>query len=851
MFSSANNRESSQTTYRLFGKLTQKFGSQEETEEENSAATIKNAFFTIQGDYTNNQYTYIDADHQYDLFKYGYVGEFNTYKQNIYSGGSAIDSSTGIIYTGQIHSGWGDTLYTFDENQYTNSDLANYTSAYYQMFSDYGLASFVGASNDGIIRTAADLRGQGLRNGDLPASVYSLYGNHGTMYNGAAKQENTQTTFKAAGSADIKDHEFSFGFEFEQRDDSYWGMGPMGMWGLMRQLTNKHILQRDLANPLPVYDNNGVYQDTVNYDRLYVAEEQSWFDRSLREELGLALNSTEYIDIDALSPETFDIRMFSPDELLNSGSSLVYYFGYDIHGNKLTNNPTLKDFFEKTDGDGNYTREIASFQPIYTAGYIQDKFAIDDLIFNIGLRVDRYDANQKVLADKYLLHGAYQAGANTDLLNTTDIPSTIGDNYVVYVDDASNPSTIVGYRDNETWYNADGLQISDPLLVAEAAGGQIQPYLTNAEEAAAGNVKVDEVFKDYEPETIFMPRIAFSFPISDEAQFFAHYDVLTQRPPQSNRLEPVDYLFMADRVGALLNNPDLKSEKTVDYELGFAKTLSLRSALKISAFYKELRDMIQVVNVLGAYPAQYLTYGNIDFGTVKGMSVNFDLRRTGNVSMTANYTLQFADGTGSSASSGQSLVNTGQPNLRSTIPLAFDQRHAISASVDYRYGSGKDYDGPVLFGKNILENAGANMVLSAGSGTPYSKQSNITQEAASGINDRSTLEGSLNGSRLPWQFRISAKLNKEFKIKWSDKKSSNVNLYVQIQNLLDAKNIISVYRATGNPEDDGYLTSSAAQNAINAQNSPDSFRYLYSLAVNNPNNYSLPRMIRAGLSFEF
>ena len=742
--------------------------------------------------------------------------------------------------------------FVINSGAFTNVDLANYTRAYYQMFSDYGLSSFVGAENDGIIRTAADLRGQGLRNGDLPASVYSLYGNHGTMYNGSAKQENTQTTFKAAGSADIKDHELSFGFEFEQRDDSYWGMGPMGMWGLMRQLTNKHILQRDLSNPIPVIDElTGVYQDTVNYDRLYVAEEQSWFDRNLRENLGKQIDNRDYINIDELSPEEFDIRMFSPDELLNSGSSLVYYFGYDIHGNKLSSNPTLKDFFEKKDANGNYLREIASFQPIYTAGYIQDKFAIDDLIFNIGLRIDRYDANQKVLGDKYLLHEAYTAGNTTDFLNSADIPSTIGDDFVVYVDDASNPSSIVGYRDNETWYNAEGLQISDPLLVAEAAGGQIQPYLVNPEAASAGEVDVDNVFEDYEPETIFMPRIAFSFPISDEAQFFAHYDVLTQRPPQSNRLEPVDYLFMADRVGATLNNPDLKSEKTVDYELGFAKTLSLRSALKISAFYKELRDMIQVVNVLGAYPAQYLTYGNIDFGTVKGMSVNFDLRRTGNVSMTANYTLQFADGTGSSASSGQSLVNTGQPNLRTTIPLAFDQRHAISASVDYRYGQGKDYNGPVLFGKNILANAGANMVLSAGSGTPYSKQSNITQEAASGINDRSTLEGSLNGSRLPWQFRISAKFNKEFEIKWSDKKKSNVNLYVQIQNLLDAKNIISVYRATGNPEDDGYLTSSAAQNAINAQNSPDSFRYLYSLAVNNPNNYSLPRMIRAGLSFEF
>ncbi|MDA9227912.1 carboxypeptidase regulatory-like domain-containing protein [Flavobacteriales bacterium] len=856
MFSSANNRESSQTTYRLFGKLTQKFGS-EESNEENSSAAIKNAFFTIQGDYTNNQYTFVDADHQFDLFKYGYVGEFNTYKANIYNGGSAIDSTTGIIYTGQIHSGWGDTLYTFKENQFTNADLANYTNAYYQMFEDYGLASFVGAANDGVIRTAADLKGQGLRNGNLPASVYSLFGNHGTMYNGSAEQENTQTSFKASGSADIKDHEFSFGFEFEQRDDSYWGMGPMGMWGLMRQQANKHILQRDLSNPLPVYDINGVYQDTVNFDRLYVAEEQSWFDRSLREKLGLLPNSTDYIDIDALSPETFDIKMFSPDELLNSGSSLVYYYGYDIHGSKLTNNPTLKDFFVKKDANGNYLREIASFQPIYTAGYIQDKFAIEDLIFNVGLRIDRYDANQKVLSDKYLLHQAYTKGNQNpsgtfwDDLAPQGHPSTIGDDYVVYVDDVSNPSSIVGYRDNETWYNADGLQISDPNLLAEAAGGQIQPYLTDAQSALEGTVNVDNVFDDYTPETVFMPRIAFSFPISDEAQFFAHYDVLTQRPPQSNRLEPVDYLFMADRVGALLNNPDLKSEKTVDYELGFAKTLSLRSALKISAFYKELRDMIQVVNVLGAYPAQYLTYGNIDFGTVKGMSVNFDLRRTGNISMTANYTLQFADGTGSSASSGQSLVNTGQPNLRSTIPLAFDQRHAISASVDYRYGSGKDYDGPILFGKNIFANAGANMVLSAGSGTPYSKQSNITQEAADGINDRSTLEGSLNGSRLPWQFRISAKFNKEFEIKWSDKKSSNVNVYVQIQNLLDAKNIISVYRATGNPDDDGYLTSSAAQNAINAQNSPDSFRNMYSLAVNNPNNYSLPRMLRAGLSFEF
>ncbi len=859
MFSWDDNRESTQFTYRLFGKLTQKFGT-EESNEESSASTIKNAFFTIQGDYTNNRYTFVDAKHKDNLFHYGYVGKFDTYKAPIYQTGLAVDTATGIVYRGQVLTGWADTLYEFTPSN-INPGLANYTDTYYKMFSDYGLTSFMsgfaGEANDGIVRTAADLQGQGLMNGDLPSSVYSLFGNHGYMYNGSAKQENTQTTFKVAGSADVKSHEISFGFEFEQRRDYYWGSAPMNLWGLMRQLANKHILELDLSNPI-IEDINGIFQDTINYDRLNADLDenglptgnfQSTFDRNLRIELGKNPDGIDFLDIDSYDPAIFRLDMFSEDELLNNGSSLVYYYGYDIYGNKLKSNPSLQSFFDVE----NSSRQIAPYNPIYQAGYIQDKFAVEDLIFNIGLRVDRFDANQKVLKDKYLLYDAYTAESNPALNLTTNNshPSTIGDDYVVYVDDVSNPSRIVGYRNEGTWYNASGLEISDPLLLSEEAGGKIAPYLIDPESALKGEVDVDEAFKDYTPETVFMPRIAFSFPISDEAQFFAHYDVLTQRPPTGNRLEPVDYLFMADRVGATLNNPDLKPEKTVDYELGFAKTLTLKSALKISAFYKELRDMIQVTNVLAAYPAQYYTYDNLDFGTVKGMSVNYDLRRTNNVQLTANYTLQFADGTGSSATSGASLVNTGQPNLRTTIPLSYDQRHAITASFDYHYGEGKDYNGPIWFGAKVFENAGANIMMSSGSGTPYSKQSNITQEAASGINDRSTLQGSLNGSRLPWQFRVNAKINKEFKIKWSDKNSSYLNIYVQVQNLFDARNIISVYRATGNPEDDGYLTSSAAQNAIDAKNDPDAFRYLYSLAVNNPNNYSLPRMWRAGLSIEF
>ena len=234
-----------------------------------------------------------------------------------------------------------------------------------------------------------------------------------------------------------------------------------------------------------------------------------------------------------------------------------------------------------------------------------------------------------VLKDKYLLYNPELASSDDALqLAGGSHPDAIGDDFIIYVDDIAEASRIVGYRNGDDWYNQDGVKITDPTLLAEAAGGKISPLLVNPQDAIKGYKNVD-AFEDYQPETVFMPRIAFSFPISDEAQFFAHYDVLTQRPPSSNRIEPLDYLYMEDNVGALLQNPDLKPEKTIDYELGFAKKLTLSSALKILLFYKELRDMIQVTNVIGAYPATYMMYENMDFSTVKGFSASYDLRRTG------------------------------------------------------------------------------------------------------------------------------------------------------------------------------------------------------------------------------
>jgi len=349
-----------------------------------------------------------------------------------------------------------------------------------------------------------------------------------------------------------------------------------------------------------------------------------------------------------------------------------------------------------------------------------------------------------------------------------------------------------------------------------------------------------------------MPRVSFSFPISDEASFFAHYDILTKRPTAGTRFDPFQYQFLSDR-SAIVNNSNLLPEKTIDYELGFQQVVTRTSSVKISAFYREQRDQVQLINVTGAYPRQYRTFGNRDFGTVKGMTISYDMRRTGNIRMTANYTLQFADGTGSDATSSSGIIQAGLPNLRTIAPYDFDQRHAFAVTFDYRYGEGADYNGPVIKGFNVLQNTGLNIVSNIYSGSPYSAQTTITNEGVFSPQG-SGLSGSQNGSRLPWSYRLDLQLDRNFNLtigKGEKKRATFLNVYVRVTNLFNQFNVLGVYRATGNWDDDGFLEAAQWQTSIQNSADEEAFRNYYAMKVQNPFNVSAPRTIRLGVKFDF
>jgi len=860
LLNSANNTHNYSDTWRVNARFTQRFPTSQD-----SKSFIKNVYYSIGADYSRNGGKSEDAELKDNYFQYGYIGKFDVNTLRAYTSTIVLDTVSGKY--AHVQNGFRDTMVVYTPYNY-NPEAANWTSQYYSFFDAFG-------HYENMVQI---VQNRGLINGMQPFDIYNLWENVGKK-NGEnvnqspsySKNQSEQFAINASFAADFGNHEIQIGFQYQQRSSSYWAVDGIGLWSLMRGLTNAQLKDLDLKDPQLVY-RDGVFMDTINYYRKYVPLLQSNFDISLRQKLGLPVDGTDYIDIDAYdmnantisyydkdqvlrtgtsSSQLYSLDMFSANELLSGGANLVNYFGYNYLGEKQANKPSFDDFFTATDDAGNLTRPIAPYQPIYIAGYVQDKFSFKDLIFNIGVRWDRFDANQPVLKDPYLFFPAYTVGEISELNGQAiNYPSNIGSDYIIYVDEATNPGAITGFRDGNNWYNSEGTVITDPRVLDKGNG--INPYLIDPYQKEVTSA----VFEDYQPQNNFMPRVSFSFPISDDALFYAHYDILTQRPTAGIRIDPISYYFIDVRGSSgTINNPALQPEQTIDYELGFQQKINNASSLKMAVFYREMRDQIQQYRLTGSYPKTYYSYTNIDFGTVKGLTLTYDLRRTGNARIRFSYTLQFADGTGSDANTAQGIIRSEQPNLRTMNPLNFDRRHAFNISVDYRWASGKEYNGPVINRKKsgkapvqLLSNLGANLTVTGGSGTPYTASSKVMPYGAMG-----PIKGSINGSRLPWQFLMNLRIDKDFNFAMGKKKSkpATINVYLEILNLLNTQNVLGVYPATGSPTDDGYLTAPEYQNQISQQASPESYRDYYSIWVNNPYNYATPRQTRLGLMFNF
>jgi hypothetical protein len=863
LFNFNSNPQSIQHSLLSYLSFTQRLVTSEDNKDKNVKRLVESAYYTIRLEYQSNWNISQDAVHKDNIFDYGYIGRFKTFSTPAFEfvgNGNENSSPDTIQYNGQTYyvknyyrqSGNRpiDTLFTFDRSNTRNPIRANYTSTYYDL---------LGQNN---IRSIFDVRSSnaGLVNGQNPIGIYSqMWNNVGALSASYAKSQNEQYSLNASGEVSIKGHDIKFGIYYEQRVSRSYSVDGNSLWTLMWQLMNNGI-ELDKSNPIAVVDENGIFKDTVRYNYTQ-NESQSTFDKNFRKRLiergitdnyGNPITENSIVDINSFDPNDFKLSDFSANELLNNGNSLVSYYGYDYLGNKIKGNTGIADFLDPT------KRQIGAYMPLYSAVYVQDKFAFKDLIFRLGLRVERFDNNLSVLKDPFSLYPVRTAGEVKEIGGSAVThPSSVGSNYAVYVDNVENPTKILGYRNGLEWFNKDGIKIADPSPLANnSKTGKIQPYLVDANNQ---NVTAAS-FTDYKPIINVLPRVWFDFPINTASRFFASYDVIAQRP--SNVFTTVsDYYYLRFNPTTTLNNPNLKSQLTTDYEIGFKQRLTdnttkFQAALSLVASYREQRNLIQLYRYNYAYPTDYTSFGNIDFSTIKSFRLEYEMRELGNLNMDANYTLMFADGTGSSTGSQAALISVGLPNLRTLFPLNVDVRHNLKLNIYYEFKDGDDYDGPVWGKTKVFENAGFSAILNAFSGLPYTAQSTATPDAQSGIVLRSPIKGTPFGSRLPWQLQNDINVYKYVNVKLGRTKSGSqrrgqMKFMFWVQNFLDIDNIRAVHAYTGSPTDDGYLSSNTGTQAIRDAVNASSFVSLYNTALANPGYYGLPRRIRLSVSLNF
>lgn len=789
---------------------------------EDNTGVIQNASYTLQAAYENDYTRRQDYSHGNNIFNYGYIGNYD------FQWKPSFDQRTGK------HSD-----YTRSFNGYT-SGTQNPILAAYNNGIDIGNIRDISVYNGDI----------GVRGSDPLATIWSLHNNVGLVYNQFLKQDRETFTIAANSSLNIvpgtsaqNRHSIQFGIMYEQRNIRSHSIAPRGLWDVARDRANRFINGLNTQKIVSVLNGKDtIYAPLVDKD----ISTDFQFYKNIRTATGQ--KTDEYVNVDGLKPEQLKLNMFSARDLIND-FGLIDYYGYDYLGEKRTTNVSFEDFFNATDANGARTFPIAPFRPIYAAGYIQDKFQYKDIIVSAGLRVDRYDANTKVLKDPYSLYDITNAKDFHDKFKSTK-PSTVGDDYKVYVEGDQSSKTVQAYRSGDSWFLPNGTPVNSANVIFGSS--TVTPKLINP------NARIQDKgfdpsgsFKDYDPTLNWMPRIGFSFPISDQANFFAHYDVLIQRPSGNDVVTALDYFQFYDPTTVARNNANLKPEKTIDYEVGFQQRLTELSALKISSYYREMRDMIQrrtylYVPVISSYD----TYDNQDFGTTKGFSMQYDLRKGkgSNLSMLANYTLQFAEGTGSDANSQRGITSRG--NLRTLFPLSFDETHSFKMNFDYRYGYGAKYNGPKVLGKDILSDFGVNLQTSLISGRPFTKKSFPTPFAGEGT------VGSINGARKPWTFVINLTVDKDILLtKPEAKRPLSMNIAFRVQNLLDTRNQNQVYAASGSANDDAYLTSpngqAQVQNAVTSGFEAAAFLNSYQWRLLNPAMFTLPRRMFVMATFQF
>jgi outer membrane receptor protein involved in Fe transport len=422
-----------------------------------------------------------------------------------------------------------------------------------------------------------------------------------------------------------------------------------------------------------------------------------------------------------------------------------------------------------------------SYNPIEFSAYVQDKVELGGLIINAGLRFDYFDSNGRAFRDP------------------RDPSSVFLENRIIQRDADGEP--ILGPDEQ-------------PLLYVTPEG---QPDF----DAILAN---DYYFEDAESTWQISPRLGVAFPITEGGVVHFSYGQFFQVPNFELLYQNPYFLLGTGGSGliGLIGNANLKPEQTISGEIGLKQALTPSSAVELTAFYRNIRNLTGTATdptrVAGS-SARYGILVNSDFGFVRGFIARFDQRFGDNLFAGIDYTFQVARANSSDPDQAYNAAAANGLIDQQIVPTNWDQRHTVTASLTY---------------ENPRLDAGFGFLMSYGSGEPYTP-ARTTLQTGTIVPTRIPLNSELK----PTTVTVNLNAYKNLTVVGEH----TVRLFATVDNLLDARNEFDVFGDTGR-------ATYSLQQAVDASTFRGDDGFL-NRNYANPGFFAEPRRVVIGLRYNF
>jgi outer membrane receptor protein involved in Fe transport len=317
---------------------------------------------------------------------------------------------------------------------------------------------------------------------------------------------------------------------------------------------------------------------------------------------------------------------------------------------------------------------------------------------------------------------------------------------------------------------------------------------------------ITSTFEAAPVRSAWSPRLGVSFPVTVNSTFRLSYGHFTQVPDLNEYFlgKNTDFFrFKNTNTNDFFARP-LDMGKTIAFEFGYRQLLGPDFVLDISAYNRDKLSDVTLRKLAWSDPTNpgsvtYLnTFTNGDFGSIRGIDVRLD-RRFGQIfDAMLGYSYQDAKNTGSDPFTYANIFARIESNANVLLGLPPNPAQSIRSTQENREHNitgNFSLHFPGNYETSVLRNFGLFGTFRFISGLPYTPLvcgALITAQSGLGTSCSILADRDVDTRRLPWQKTFDLKAQKGLSIAgW------NTSVFLDARNVLDLKNITSVWATTG------------------------------------------------------